>query len=64
VDRWYNIGADLPAPLPPPKDPDEGDSRIALLTKILPSALIDQEFTAERWIPIPEEVRGGLREDG
>ncbi|KUO83709.1 MAG: TrpB-like pyridoxal phosphate-dependent enzyme [Thermoproteus sp.] len=57
MDRWYNIGADLPAPLPPPKDPDEGDSRIALLTKILPSALIDQEFTAERWIPIPEEVR-------
>lgn len=57
VNKWYNIAADLPISLPPPKDPDEGDSRIALLTKILPSALIDQEFSAERWIPIPEEVR-------
>jgi len=57
VDRWYNIAADLPAPLAPPRDPDEGESRIALLTRILPSALIDQEFTAERWVAIPEEVR-------
>lgn len=57
VDRWYNIAADLPVPLAPPRDPDEGESRIALLTKILPSALIDQEFTAERWVSIPEEVR-------
>lgn len=64
MDRWYNIGADLPTPLPPPKDPDEGDSRIALLTRILPSALIDQEFTAERWIPIPEEVRDAYRRMG
>ncbi|ABO08631.1 TrpB-like pyridoxal phosphate-dependent enzyme [Pyrobaculum calidifontis] len=57
MDRWYNIAADLPAPLAPPRDPDEGESRIALLTRILPSALIDQEFTAERWVAIPEEVR-------
>jgi len=28
-----------------------------LLAKIFPSALIDQEFTAERWVPIPDEVR-------
>ena len=54
---WYNIAADLPTPLPPPRDPDEGDSRIALLAKIFPSALIDQEFTAERWVPIPDDVR-------
>lgn len=64
MDRWYNIAADLPTPLPPPKDPDDGDSRIALLTRILPSALIDQEFTAERWIPIPEEVRDAYRRVG
>ena len=28
-----------------------------MLAKIFPSALIDQEFTAERWVPIPDEVR-------
>ncbi|MFN7105088.1 MAG: TrpB-like pyridoxal phosphate-dependent enzyme [Pyrobaculum sp.] len=57
VNYWYNIAADLPTPLPPPRDPEEGDSRVALLIKILPSGLIDQEFTAERWVSIPEEVR-------
>jgi tryptophan synthase, beta chain (EC 4.2.1.20) len=64
VDKWYNIAADLPGVLPPPKDPEEGESRIALLTRILPSALIDQEFTAERWVPIPEEVRDVYRRVG
>lgn len=64
MDRWYNIAADLPVPLAPPKDPDGGDSRIALLTKILPSALIDQEFSAERWVPIPEEVRAAYAKLG
>lgn len=55
--HWYNIAADLPVPLPPVRDPDTGPSRIELLTKILPSMLIDQEFSGERWIPIPDEVR-------
>lgn len=64
INKWYNIAADLPLPLPPPKDPDEGDSRIALLAKILPSALIDQEFAAERWMPIPDEVREAYRRMG
>ncbi|MEZ0320077.1 MAG: TrpB-like pyridoxal phosphate-dependent enzyme [Pyrobaculum sp.] len=64
ADRWYNIAADLPVPLAPPKDPDEGESRIALLTRILPSALIDQEFSAERWVPIPEEVRSAYAKLG
>ena len=57
ITSWYNISADLPRPLPPPMDPYEGDSRIALLTRILPSDLIDQEFTAERYVPIPERVQ-------
>jgi tryptophan synthase beta chain len=63
-DRWYNIAADLPGVLPPPRDPDAGESRIALLRRILPSALIDQEFSAERWAPIPEEVREAYRRVG
>nr|WP_143701242.1 TrpB-like pyridoxal phosphate-dependent enzyme [Vulcanisaeta thermophila] len=54
---WYNINVDLPKPLPPPIDPYEGDSRIALLMRIMPSELLDQEFTALRYVPIPEEVR-------
>jgi tryptophan synthase beta chain len=54
---WYNINVDLPKPLPPPIDPYDGDSRIALLMRILPSELLDQEFTALRYVPIPDEVR-------
>ena len=54
---WYNIAVDLPIPLPPPRDPEDEPSRIDLLNKILPSTLIDQEFSAERYIPIPEVVR-------
>ncbi len=62
---WYNIAADLPVPLPPPRDPvDNRESRIALLTKILPSKLIDQEFTSERYVEIPEEIRRLYRKIG
>ncbi|MGC9050248.1 TrpB-like pyridoxal phosphate-dependent enzyme [Pyrobaculum sp.] len=64
VNRWYNIAADLPVALSPPRDPDESESRVGLLAKILPSALIDQEFTAERWVSIPEEVRDVYRRVG
>ena len=54
---WYNINVDLPKPLPPPIDPYEGESRIGLLTRILPSELLDQEFTPLRYVAIPDEVR-------
>ncbi len=54
---WYNIAVDLPRPIPPPIDPYEGDSRIALLQRILPAELLDQEFTSLRYVPIPEEIR-------
>jgi len=55
--HWYNIAVDLPKPLPPPIDPYEGESRIALLNRIMPSELLHQEFTALQYVPIPEEVR-------
>lgn len=58
---WYNIGADLPDPLPPMIDPEEGESRIALLTRILPSRLIEEDNTLARYIRIPEEVREAYR---
>jgi tryptophan synthase beta chain len=55
--RWYNIVPDLPKPLPPPRDPEDEDfSRIEILPKLFPSSLIDQEFTAERFLEIPGEV--------
>ena len=62
---WYNIVADLPVPLPPLLDPPEYESsRIAQLTKILPSRIIDEEYTLNRLIRIPEEVRAVYRKIG
>jgi tryptophan synthase beta chain len=54
---WYNIVPDLPRPLPPPMDPPEASSRIELLKRILPRELLKQEFTVERFVKIPDEVR-------
>ncbi|MEM3103926.1 MAG: TrpB-like pyridoxal phosphate-dependent enzyme, partial [Candidatus Bathyarchaeia archaeon] len=63
---WYNIVPDLPRPLPPPRDPEDDDrfSRIELLPKLFPSALLDQEFSAENSIPIPSEVLEAYRKVG
>jgi tryptophan synthase beta chain len=57
-DRWYNLAADLPAPPPPSLHPGTGgpigpDD----LAPLFPMALIGQEVSAERWIPIPDAVR-------
>ncbi|BAN89499.1 TrpB-like pyridoxal phosphate-dependent enzyme [Aeropyrum camini] len=55
--RWYNIAADLPEPLPPMIDPlDDEGSRIARLVEILPSRLIELEYTLDKYIDIPGEV--------
>ena len=55
---WYNIIPDLPKPLPPPRDPPNAEfSRIELLEKILPKEVLRQQFTIERFVKIPEEVR-------
>ncbi|MFN4182190.1 MAG: TrpB-like pyridoxal phosphate-dependent enzyme [bacterium] len=56
--RWYNILPDLPERLPPPKDPEEGESRLALLPKLLPEECLKQEFSEQTWIDIPEELLG------
>ena len=56
-ESWYNIRADLPGLLPylhpgtqKPVTPDD-------MLPIFPMALIEQEMSNERYIPIPEEVR-------
>ena len=56
--QWYNIIPDMPGPLAPvinprtmkPVTPDD-------LLPSFPMALIAQEVSRERWIPIPDEIR-------
>lgn len=55
--NWYNVVADMPNPPPPPLGPDGKPLTPDALTAIFPNALIEQEMSAERWVPIPEEVR-------
>jgi tryptophan synthase beta chain len=58
---WYNIIPDLPSPPAPvlhpgtlqPVKPDD-------LAPLFPMALIEQEMSAQREVPIPEEVRAAL----
>ncbi|MBF0351090.1 MAG: TrpB-like pyridoxal phosphate-dependent enzyme [SAR324 cluster bacterium] len=55
--HWYNVVADMPNPPTPPLGPDGKPIGPEALTPIFPMALIEQEVSGERWIPIPEEVR-------
>jgi tryptophan synthase beta chain len=60
---WYNLAADLPAPLPPvlhpgtlqPVGPDD-------LAPLFPMALIAQEVSTEREVEIPQPVRDVYRQ--
>jgi len=54
-DRWYNILADLPEPLPPPQDPDNG-RRLELLKRVVPSEPLRLEFSTERYVKILRSV--------
>lgn len=55
--HWYNVVADMPNPPAPPLGPDGNPIGPEALAAIFPEALIGQEVSGERWIPIPEEVR-------
>ena len=55
--KWYNILPDLPEPLPPPKDPEEGPSRVQNLPNLLVGECLNQEMSQENWIEIPDELR-------
>jgi tryptophan synthase beta chain len=59
--HWYNVVADMPNPPTPPLGPDGQPIGPDALTAIFPMSLIEQEVSAERWIPIPEPVREALR---
>ena len=53
---WYNMLADLPVPLPAPKN-SEGKDQIAALQLAFTKAGLEQEFATDRYITIPKEVR-------
>jgi len=55
--QWYNVIADMPNPPAPPLGPDGKPVPPQALGAIFPEALIMQEVSGERWIPIPEAVR-------
>jgi len=55
--HWYNVIADMPNPPAPPLGPDGKPVEPQALAAIFPEAVIEQEVSAERWIPIPEPVR-------
>ncbi len=59
--HWYNVVADMPNPPTPPLGPDGQPIGPDALAAIFPEALIEQEMSAERWIPIPEAVQEALR---
>ena len=55
---WYNIMADLPNPPAPVLHPGTGQPiGPDDLAPLFPMALIEQEVSAQRQIPIPDEVR-------
>ena len=54
--QWYNMLADLPVPLPAPKN-SEGKDQIAALQLAFTKAGLEQEFASDRYITIPNEVR-------
>lgn len=54
--KWYNINADLPAEIPAPKN-SEGKKQVESLPKIFSKGVLEQEFSTERYISIPKEVR-------
>src|SRR5437899_3279253 len=62
--KWYNIQADLPEPLPPPKDPATGPSRIKALPDLLVGECLRQENSMQRWIDIPTEIQDLYRQAG
>ncbi len=60
--HWYNILADLPAPLPPLLHPGTHQPvGPADLAPLFPMALIMQEVSTERYIEIPDELRDMFR---
>jgi len=61
--HWYNILADMPEPVPHYLHPAtlEEMKDPPMPPPVFPTALIEQEFSTERWIEIPDEVQDILK---
>ena len=59
--HWYNVVADMPNPPAPPLGPDGKPVSPEQMLAIFPGNILEQEMSAERWIPIPEAVRDAYR---
>ncbi len=59
--HWYNVIPDMPNPAAPYLGPDGQPVTPDALSAIFPPAIIEQEVSTERWIPIPEPVREALQ---
>ena len=55
--HWYNVVADMPNPPAPPLGPDGKPATPEQMQQIFSMPILEQEMSAERWIPIPEPVR-------
>lgn len=55
--HWYNVVADMPNPPLPPLGPDGKPATPEQMGAIFPMAILEQEMSSERWIPIPQPVR-------
>jgi tryptophan synthase beta chain len=58
--QWYNIVPDLPKPLPPMIDPATRKP-VKLPPGLFPKECWNQEYSTDRWIPIPDAVRDVYR---
>ncbi len=61
---WYNILADLPGELPPMKLPNGQIVEKPMLEKLFAKTLVEQEYSRERYIQIPAELRNKYLELG
>ncbi|MEZ5671698.1 MAG: TrpB-like pyridoxal phosphate-dependent enzyme [Thiotrichaceae bacterium] len=55
--HWYNVVADMPNPPAPYLGPDGKPVTPEMMSAIFPPGVLEQEMSAQRWIPIPDEVR-------
>ena len=55
--KWYCILPDLPKPLPPIIDPSIRAPGPGIVPQLFAKEILAQEFSKDRWIDIPEEVR-------
>ncbi|WP_448852284.1 TrpB-like pyridoxal phosphate-dependent enzyme [Corynebacterium sp. 335C] len=56
--HWYNLAADFPEPLPPHLHPATREPITAEeMGALFATGLVEQEFSTDRWIEIPEPIR-------